>query len=454
MPILSASARALSDVHASRRTRVSDLDRIGPPRRARLLCASTTSSRNVHARQAGRSISRSASRSIRCPPFVGPVLQQHIAEFGRYPANKGNENFRRAVGAMAVAALRAAARARSRTRNHRAQRHARGPVPRRHRRAALCRSAAKANLRSSFPIRSTRPMPPAPTPPTANPFICPRPPTTAFFPISTRCPTICSRARCVFYLASPSNPQGAVADGAYLARLVVTRAAFRFPDLRRRMLFGNLFHAEAGRHARTCGPGLRQCRDLPFALQALEPAGPARRLCRRRHAISCRASSNCATCRRRRCRFPRRKSRSPLMPTRRMSQENRRLYSAKFDLADQIIGGRYGYKRPAGGFFLWLDISAYGGSDEVTLKLWREAGLRVLPGGYAARIARRRIQSRREIYPHRHGAGPRDHGGGAAPPRRRAGVRASWRRSITAISTRSISSPTISAAWSAAASRN
>ncbi len=66
-------------------------------------------------------------------------------------------------------------------------------------------------------------------------------------------------------------------------------------------------------------------------------------------------------------------------------EENRRLYAAKFDLADQIIGGRYGYKRPAGGFFLWLDISAHGGSDEVALKLWREAGLRVLPGGYAAR---------------------------------------------------------------------
>ena len=30
----------------------------------------------------------------------------------------------------------------------------------------------------------------------------------------------------------------------------------------------------------------------------------------------------------------------------------------KFDLADQIIGDRYGYKRPAGGFFLWLDVAA------------------------------------------------------------------------------------------------
>ena len=38
-------------------------------------------------------------------------------------------------------------------------------------------------------------------------------------------------------------------------------------------------------------------------------------------------------------------------------EENRALYRAKFDLADQIIGNRYGYKRPAGGFFLWLDVS-------------------------------------------------------------------------------------------------
>jgi len=31
-------------------------------------------------------------------------------------------------------------------------------------------------------------------------------------------------------------------------------------------------------------------------------------------------------------------------------EENRRLYRIKFDLADQILGNRYGYRRPAGGF--------------------------------------------------------------------------------------------------------
>jgi aspartate/methionine/tyrosine aminotransferase len=33
------------------------------------------------------------------PSFVGPTLAAHIADFGRYPANKGIEPFRRAVSA-------------------------------------------------------------------------------------------------------------------------------------------------------------------------------------------------------------------------------------------------------------------------------------------------------------------------------------------------------------------
>ena len=33
------------------------------------------------------------------PSFVGPTLAAHIADFGRYPANKGIEPFRRAVAA-------------------------------------------------------------------------------------------------------------------------------------------------------------------------------------------------------------------------------------------------------------------------------------------------------------------------------------------------------------------
>ena len=66
-------------------------------------------------------------------------------------------------------------------------------------------------------------------------------------------------------------------------------------------------------------------------------------------------------------------------------EENRKLYRIKFDLADQILGNRYGYRRPAGGFCVWLDVSDRGGDEATCVKLYRDAGVRVIPGSYLAR---------------------------------------------------------------------
>jgi aspartate/methionine/tyrosine aminotransferase len=66
-------------------------------------------------------------------------------------------------------------------------------------------------------------------------------------------------------------------------------------------------------------------------------------------------------------------------------EENRKLYRIKFDLADQILANRYGYKRPAGGFCVWLDVSKHGGDEAACVKLYRDAGVRVIPGSYLAR---------------------------------------------------------------------
>lgn len=63
-------------------------------------------------------------------------------------------------------------------------------------------------------------------------------------------------------------------------------------------------------------------------------------------------------------------------------EANRALYREKFDLADQILANLPGYERPEGGFFLWLRV---GEGEKTALKLWRERGLRVLPGAYLAR---------------------------------------------------------------------
>ena len=49
---------------------------------------------------------------------------------------------------------------------------------------------------------------------------------------------------------------------------------------------------------------------------------------------------------------------------------------------------RFGYRRPAGGFFLWLDMEQAGGSVEATVTLWKRCGVKVLPGAYLAQRGR------------------------------------------------------------------
>jgi N-succinyldiaminopimelate aminotransferase len=63
-------------------------------------------------------------------------------------------------------------------------------------------------------------------------------------------------------------------------------------------------------------------------------------------------------------------------------EAGRARYRANFDAAERILGQRFGTPRPAGGFFLWLDV---GDGEEAAKLLWSKAALRVLPGGYMAR---------------------------------------------------------------------
>jgi len=60
----------------------------------------------------------------------------------------------------------------------------------------------------------------------------------------------------------------------------------------------------------------------------------------------------------------------------------RERYRQCFDIAERLIGKRFRFYNPRGGFFLWLDV---GDGEAAARKLWAEAGLRVLPGAYMAR---------------------------------------------------------------------
>ncbi|HUN52876.1 MAG TPA: aminotransferase class I/II-fold pyridoxal phosphate-dependent enzyme [Candidatus Sulfotelmatobacter sp.] len=61
---------------------------------------------------------------------------------------------------------------------------------------------------------------------------------------------------------------------------------------------------------------------------------------------------------------------------------NRALYQEKFRIAESIIGNRFGFYKPPGGFFLWLDV---GDGEAAAKELYRKAAVTALPGRYLTR---------------------------------------------------------------------
>jgi aspartate/methionine/tyrosine aminotransferase len=59
---------------------------------------------------------------------------------------------------------------------------------------------------------------------------------------------------------------------------------------------------------------------------------------------------------------------------------NRAAYAEKMTAAENILGNHF--RRPGGGFFLWLKTA---NGEETALRLWREEGVRVLPGAFMGR---------------------------------------------------------------------
>jgi N-succinyldiaminopimelate aminotransferase len=207
---------------------------------------------------------------------------------------------------------------------------------------------------------------------------------TGFLPDLDALPEELLARTVAFFIASPANPQGAVAELAYLARIVGLARRHGF------LIFSDECYSEI--YTRHAPAGMLEAAGPDFA-NVIE----FQSLSKRSNLPGLRIGF-AAGARKFLARFLELRNVSAPqvpMPMQRVAiaaygdeahvEENRRLYAQKFDLADQIIGDRYGYRRPAGGFFLWLDVSAQGGDEAATLQLWREAGLRVVPGRYLAR---------------------------------------------------------------------
>jgi aspartate/methionine/tyrosine aminotransferase len=317
------------------------------------------------------------------PPFVGPTIAAHLAEFGRYPAGKGTERFRRAAADW-LGHRYALAR----------------PLDPETEIVVLSGTREGLFLAALTAKRWVGPRAGRPVVVIPNPFYAvyaagalaadcepvylPATAENGFLPdLASIAEEVLART-VAFYLASPANPQGAVADRSYLARAVELAHRFGF------LLLADECYSEI--YTRQAPPGM------------LEAAGSSLANVVAFHSLSKRSSlpglrvGFAAGDRTFIARYTElRNVAAPQVPV--PAQEvaiaayrdeahvelNRHLYAAKFDLADQIIGNRYGYQRPAGGFFLWLDVRSHGGSEIAATKLWRTAGIRVLPGRYIAR---------------------------------------------------------------------
>ncbi|MBR0871713.1 aminotransferase class I/II-fold pyridoxal phosphate-dependent enzyme [Bradyrhizobium tropiciagri] len=317
------------------------------------------------------------------PDFVGPVLAKHIADFGRYPLAKGIEPFRRAAATWLGSRFQL-------------------PRPVDPESEVLVLNGSREGLffAAITAARHVAPRKGRPAILMPNPFYpaygagaraagCEQihlPTTLAngFLPDLDAIDDATWARTVAFFIASPANPQGSVASRGYFTRLKELADRFGF------MILSDECYSEI--YTREAPGSMLECAGPDFsnvvAFQSLSKRSnlPGMRVGfaagDRKFLTAFLELRNVA---------------APQVPVPLQHvavaaygdeahvEENRRLYRIKFDLADQILGSRYGYKRPAGGFCVWLDVSDRRSDEAVTVQLYRDAGVRVIPGSYLAR---------------------------------------------------------------------
>ncbi|WP_269584965.1 aminotransferase class I/II-fold pyridoxal phosphate-dependent enzyme [Roseibium sp. Sym1] len=189
-----------------------------------------------------------------------------------------------------------------------------------------------------------------------------------------------------FYVASPTNPEGYVADIAYWQRLIALARKHRF------FIFADECYSEIYR--KTPPPGI-----LEAAVQMGEGFAKIivlNSLSKRSNlaGLRCGFAAGDPDFLRKWAKFRGLAAPQVPLPAQAVAVrayqdeahviENRRLYNEKFAAAEEILGPILGPVTPEAGFFLWLDVSRWGDGISVTRSLWRDAGLKVLPGSFLA----------------------------------------------------------------------
>jgi aspartate/methionine/tyrosine aminotransferase len=220
----------------------------------------------------------------------------------------------------------------------------------------------------------------------AEPVYVPATAATGFLPDYAALPREVLDRTAIAYLCSPANPQGAIASRDYLATLLqlAERHDFR--------VFSDECYSEIWRDAPPPG-GLEVAQAIganPERICVFHSLSKRSNLPGLRSGFVAGGPDSIA-----RIRQLRAFAGAPLpLPVQRVSERawadeahvvaNLARYQEKFRIADEIFAGVQGFSNPEGGFFLWLPVED---GEEAALKLWVQAGVRVLPGAYLSREA-------------------------------------------------------------------
>ena len=222
----------------------------------------------------------------------------------------------------------------------------------------------------------------------AEPVYLPCGPETGFLPDYEALPRDLLDRTTVVYICSPANPQGVCADRAWWERLL------RLAERHDFIVFADECYCEIYRDRPPTG-ALEVAAGIgisPERLVSFHSLSKRSNLAGLRSGFAVTGSKN-----RERMLQLRAYAGAPLpIPAQHAAaaawadeahvEVNRALYRRKYAIADEILGNAQGYMAPEAGFFLWLDVGAGGGDGEAAaVRLWREAGVRALPGAYLSR---------------------------------------------------------------------
>ncbi len=207
---------------------------------------------------------------------------------------------------------------------------------------------------------------------------------TGFLPDLDALDTAVLNRTTAFYLCSPANPQGAVASREYWTNALALAEKYDFK------IFSDECYSEVYRDEKPLS-GLQVAADVgadPERVVVFHSLSKRSNLPGLRSGFVAGGAESI-----RRIRQLRAYAGAPLpMPLQHASakvwadeahvEASRQRYIAKYDIANDVFDGVEGCSAPEAGFFLWLPVED---GEAATIKLWKETGVRVLPGEYLSR---------------------------------------------------------------------